>query len=160
MGSIPDTVTKPIASGPRPEPETRLNGRLITAVVADDSAFCRDLVRRIIDGWPAVKLLGAAVDGLEALEMVAWVRPDLALLDLHMPRIDGLRVTRLIRKFHAATRVIVVTDDPSEQVKEACLTQGADGFISKERLHCDLRHRIAELFPKSIGSQQEARQPG
>ncbi|HWW00813.1 MAG TPA: response regulator transcription factor [Candidatus Acidoferrum sp.] len=149
-GAVHDALPEANDSGACAEPKSRENTKPITAVLADDSEFCRELLTRIIGGWSGVSLMAAAADGLEALKMVGALKPDLLLLDLHMPGIDGLFATSLIREFHPTTRVILVTGDDSDEVKKTCFDHGANGFVSKRALYCDLRRAITELFPESV----------
>jgi CheY-like chemotaxis protein len=155
-GPFHETLVEATASGPRGEPRSRQKPKPINAVLADDSEFCREFLKKVLGGWPAVRLIAAAKDGLEALKLVDVLKPDLLLLDLHMPGVDGLSATSLIREFHPTTRVIMVTEDDSEGVRETYFAQGADGFVCKRSLPWDLRRAIAELFPKlSWGSEQQ-----
>jgi DNA-binding NarL/FixJ family response regulator len=97
--------------------------------------------------------LSTVGDGCQTLNVVAAQHPDLVLMDLELPGINGLQSMALLREYHPATRVIIITTDDSDEVRATCLAQGADGFISKRRLHPELRLRIAEVFSDSaLGS--------
>jgi len=133
------------------------NGCTVTVVVAEDNRPIRELLRNYIKILPGAKLLGAAADGCKALEIVAAKHPQLLLMDLNMPGINGLQALALIREYHPATRVFIVSADDSDAVKATCLAQGADRFISKFALHNELNEAIAEVFP---GTALRARRNG
>jgi DNA-binding NarL/FixJ family response regulator len=106
---------------------------------------------------PQVEMVGAAEDGVDALALVASTRPDLVLMDLQMPRLNGLQATRKIRAEFPEVRVIMITLHDSEDWKAASMASGADRFIPKNRLRQDLPGAIAQLFPGRAGGVKEER---
>lgn len=81
--------------------------RRIRTLIADDSAVCRRAVGLLLARLPQVEVIGAAEDGEQALTAVASTRPDLVLMDLGMPRLNGLQTTWKIRAGFPAVRVII-----------------------------------------------------
>ena len=118
----------------------------VRTLIADDSALCRRAAALLLAKLPQVQMVGAAADGVDALALVASTRPDLVLMDLQMPRLNGLQATRQIRAEFPGVRVIMTTFSDSEQSKAASAASGVDGFISKERLRDELPSAIAQLF--------------
>ena len=105
---------------------------MIDVLVADDQALVRDGFRAIIDREPDLAVVGEAVDGVEALELTARLCPDVVLMDIRMPRIDGLEATRQLLRRPDAPRVLVLTTfDRNDWVYEA-LRAGASGFLLKD----------------------------
>ena len=107
---------------------------MIGVVLADDQALLRAGLRALLDAGPDMSVLGEAADGREALELVRALRPDVALMDIRMPGMDGLVATRLIAAEPglAGTRVVVLTTfDLDEYVFEA-IRSGASGFLVKD----------------------------
>jgi two-component system chemotaxis response regulator CheB len=104
----------------------------IRVLVVDDSAFARKVLRQALDSQPGVEVVGIAADGLEALEKIAALRPDVVTLDLVMPHLDGLGVLRELASQPRAPRVVVVSfsSGESELVVEA-LQIGAVDFVKK-----------------------------
>jgi DNA-binding NarL/FixJ family response regulator len=129
----------------------------ISIVIADNSELYREMLKMVIEVFPGLEVLGAVGDGCEVLEIVAARQPQLVLVDLQLPGLNGLQSLALIREYHPATRVIIITSEDSDDVRAICLAQGADGVISKRRLHQELRRGIAEVFPHAaLGGVQEA----
>jgi DNA-binding NarL/FixJ family response regulator len=106
----------------------------VRVVIADDQALLRTGFRLILDEEEAIEVVGEASDGLEAVEVVGRLAPDVVLMDIRMPGIDGLEATRRIMAAGAEppVRVLVLTTfDLNEYVYEA-LRAGASGFLLKD----------------------------
>jgi DNA-binding NarL/FixJ family response regulator len=105
---------------------------VIDVLVADDQVLVRDGFRAIIDREPDLTVVAEAADGVEAIEVCARLRPHVVLMDIQMPRIDGLEATRRLLGQPAPPRVLVLTTfDRNDWVYEA-LRAGASGFLLKD----------------------------
>jgi DNA-binding NarL/FixJ family response regulator len=105
---------------------------MIRVLVADDQALVRDGFRALIEREPDLDVVGEACDGVEAVDLARRVRADVVLMDIRMPRLDGLAATRAILGGVDPPRVIVLTTfDRNEWVFEA-LRAGASGFLLKD----------------------------
>ncbi len=105
---------------------------MIEVLVADDQALVRDGFRALIDREPDMRVVAEAVDGVEAVALVRQHRPQVVLMDVRMPRIDGLTATRQVLALPDPPRVLVLTTfDRNEWVYEA-LRAGASGFLLKD----------------------------
>jgi DNA-binding NarL/FixJ family response regulator len=101
----------------------------VRVLIADDQALVRTGFRKILESEPDLEVVGEAADGAEAVERVAILRPDVVLMDIRMPRVDGLQATRQLA---GRTRVLILTTfDIDEYVYEA-LRAGASGFLLKD----------------------------
>src|SRR5688572_7108561 len=101
----------------------------IKVLIADDQALVRTGFRKILESEPDLEVVGEAGDGGEAVEAVLRLRPDVVLMDIRMPRLDGLEATR---RLAGKTRVLILTTfDLNEYVYEA-LRAGASGFLLKD----------------------------
>jgi DNA-binding NarL/FixJ family response regulator len=101
-------------------------------LIADDHQLVRAGLRLLIDGLPDFEVVGEVGDGLEAIEATRTLQPDLALLDISMPRMSGLEAAMAIRTASPATRVIALSMHASEQHFAAALKAGATGYVIKD----------------------------
>jgi DNA-binding NarL/FixJ family response regulator len=107
---------------------------MIRVLVADDQAMVRTGFGMIIDAQPDMELAGEAADGVEAVALARRHRPDVVLLDIRMPRMDGLEALRLLAGPGVAdpTKVVVVTTFDLDEYVYAALRDGACGFLLKD----------------------------
>jgi DNA-binding NarL/FixJ family response regulator len=107
-------------------------------LVADDQLLVRAGFRKLLDGEEGLEVVGEAADGVEAIAETRRLRPDVVLMDIRMPRLDGIEATRRIVAAVPGTAVLVLTTyDLDEYVFEA-LTAGASGFLLKDTPPDDL----------------------
>ncbi|MFB9236129.1 response regulator [Plantactinospora siamensis] len=104
----------------------------IRVVVADDQTAVREGLALLLDLLDDVSVVGQAADGDEALALVAEHRPEVVLMDLRMPRCDGVRATELIRAEHPDTQVVVLTTYADDEHILAALRAGALGYLTKD----------------------------
>jgi DNA-binding NarL/FixJ family response regulator len=109
-----------------------------TVVIADDHGVVRRGVRSILDVEPDLEVVGEAADGAEAVTLVRDHDPDLAVLDVAMPRMTGLQATREITRRHPRTRVLVLSMHDDEQYLFEALRSGASGYVLKSGVDRDL----------------------
>jgi DNA-binding NarL/FixJ family response regulator len=102
-----------------------------TVVLADDQELVRTGLRLIISAEPDLEVLGEAADGVEAVEVVRRLRPDVVLMDIRMPNLDGIEATRRITAGTDSRVVMLTTFDRSQLVYDA-LVAGASGFLLKD----------------------------
>ncbi|MFF4986575.1 response regulator [Streptosporangium saharense] len=100
-------------------------------LVVDDQAVVREGLVLLLGLLPDIEVVGSAPDGREALRLVAELRPDVVLMDLRMPRMDGVEATREIRAAFPATQVVVLTTYSDDESVFAALRAGARGFLTK-----------------------------
>jgi DNA-binding NarL/FixJ family response regulator len=110
----------------------------VRVVLAEDQALVRAGLVTILGTDPGLEVVGEAADGVEALQLVAAHRPDVALLDVRMPRCDGIQATRRIVAEHPATKVLVLTTFGQDEVVFEALQAGAAGFLLKDTRPEDL----------------------
>ncbi|MFF0448878.1 response regulator [Streptomyces sp. NPDC004609] len=106
----------------------------IEVLIADDQAMIRRGLRLILEEQPDISVVGEAADGSEAVSMTRRLRPDVCLVDIRMPKLDGIEVTRLLAGPGVVdpTRVIVVTTFDLDEYVYGALRGGAVGFILKD----------------------------
>jgi DNA-binding NarL/FixJ family response regulator len=103
-----------------------------TVLIVDDDELVRIGLRAIIDAQPDLRVVGEAADGVEVLPAVTRLRPDVVLMDVRMPAIDGIQATRqLLSKLDNPPRVLVVTTFENDEYVYEALRAGASGFLLK-----------------------------
>jgi DNA-binding NarL/FixJ family response regulator len=105
---------------------------MIRVVLADDQAMVRAGLRLILETQPDIEVVGEAADGEEALRVAKQQRPDLVLMDIRMPRVDGIEATSRLIAEQPAPRVLVVTTFDADRFVYEALRAGASGFILKD----------------------------
>ena len=101
-------------------------------VVADDQTVVREGIVMLLGLLPGVEVVGAAGDGDEAVQLVAELAPDVVLMDLRMPRCDGVEATRRIRAEYPGTQVVVLTTYADDESLFPALRAGARGYLTKD----------------------------
>ncbi|MEV0383408.1 response regulator transcription factor [Nonomuraea sp. NPDC050643] len=106
----------------------------ISVLLADDQAMIRDCLRLILEDQPDIRVVAEAGDGAEAVELARRLRPDVCLVDVQMPRLDGIEVTHALAGPEAfdPLRVIVVTTFDLDEYVYGALRGGAAGFVLKD----------------------------
>ena len=101
-------------------------------VVADDQTVVREGIVMLLGLLPGIEVVGAAGDGDQAVKLVAELAPDVVLMDLRMPRCDGVEATRRIRAEHPGTQVVVLTTYADDESLFPALKAGARGYLTKD----------------------------
>jgi NarL family two-component system response regulator LiaR len=145
--------------------------RPIRIIIVDDHAMLRRGLRFFLKGFDDLALVGEACSGAEALELCAETTPDVILMDMVMPDMDGAEATRLIRQRCPSTQVIALTSFQEEELIQKALQAGAIGYLLKNVSAGELAHAIREahagrstLAPEAIEalvrvSRQRATKP-
>jgi len=121
---------------------------LIRTLLVDDSAEFLDAAGRFLSSDPIIEIVGSALSGKEAIEQVASLNPDLVLMDLAMPGINGLETTRRIKADPEAPRIIILTLHDNPEYRAASESVDADGFIAKSDFGSELLPLIRLIFEK------------
>lgn len=104
----------------------------VRVLVVDDQTLFREALTTLLDAHDEVEVVGGAADGAQALELVAVLRPDVVLMDLRMPVLDGVATTRRLRVEHPAVRVLVLTTFDGDDEVFPALRAGAIGYLLKD----------------------------
>ena len=117
----------------------------ISVVLADDDAGYLDTLRALVEQQPGLRVVAVALDGLEAIERVDAIDPDAVVIDLHMPRMDGVSAVRQLRREHPSLCLIALTGDPDPALHRAAEAAGADAVMLKGQMLEGLSERIAAV---------------
>jgi DNA-binding NarL/FixJ family response regulator len=124
---------------------------MTTVLLVDDHALVRAGLAALLGGAARIDVVGAAADGREGVELASRLHPDVVLMDLSMPVLDGLAATRLIREAAPASRVVVLTSFADRQRAADAFAAGAVGYLLKD---CDPTEIINAVRSAANGGPQ------
>jgi DNA-binding NarL/FixJ family response regulator len=116
----------------------------IKVLLADDDELFLESLRTLIDGQPELQVVAEAQNGLEAIELTDQLDPDAAVVDLHMPLLDGVSALNRMRRDHPNLCLIVLTGDADPQLHQAAREAGADAVLEKHEMARVLVDRLAQ----------------
>jgi len=117
----------------------------VRILVADDHEIVRRGLRALLDAQPNWEVVGEAVSGREAVDLAKQLTPDIAIIDVGMPELNGLEATRQILKALPQTEVLILTMHESEQIVREVLDAGARGYVLKSDAGRDLVAAVEAL---------------
>jgi DNA-binding NarL/FixJ family response regulator len=118
----------------------------IKVLLVDDHAILREGVHALLAREPDITVVGEAADGQEAVEQVPRLRPDVVIMDIVMPRMNGLEATRLIKERHADVRVLILSMYDDHEYVVQIIQAGASGYVLKRVVTEDLVRAIHEVY--------------
>ncbi|HZE28775.1 MAG TPA: response regulator transcription factor [Gaiellaceae bacterium] len=120
----------------------------IRVLIADDDVGFLDSLQELIDRQPELHVIGAAANGLEAIELADRLGPDAVVLDLHMPLLDGVTAAARLRRDHPSICLIALTGDDAPALHRAVREAGADEVLLKDELVGGLLDRLGAARTK------------
>jgi len=120
-------------------------GERVRVLVADDHPAMRRALARLVAEHDSLELVGEAVDGDEAIGMIDSMSPDVALLDVRMPNLDGLGLLRRLRAEASPVRVLLISGYEDSAIVHEAISQGAAGFLSKDSEEAEICEAIIEV---------------
>jgi DNA-binding NarL/FixJ family response regulator len=117
----------------------------IRVLIADDHRLFAEALEAILGTDERIAVVGRAGDGLEAVELARELKPDVILMDLSMPALDGIEATREIRAADDRVRVLVLTGSNSRVDVDRSRQAGAAGYVTKDRIASELVESIVEV---------------
>ena len=123
--------------------------RSVRVLLVDDHAMVRQGLRSILDGYPNLDIIAEAGDGEEAITLARLLKPDLVVMDVNMPRLDGIEATRRIREELPATYVVGLSVNEAEHIVKSMRAAGASAFLTKESAADHLYETIGAVTRKN-----------
>src|SRR5436853_1662246 len=117
----------------------------VRVLIADDHRLFGQALEAVLEGDERIEVVGRAHDGREAVERVRALRPDVTLMDLSMPVLDGVEATRQILAAEPGARVLMLTGSNSRSDVDRARTAGASAYVTKDRIAGELIAAILEL---------------
>lgn len=118
----------------------------IRILLADDHAILRDGLKALLNSEPGLSVVGEARDGLEAIDQFLELEPDVLVLDLVMPRLDGIQATLEIRRHFPQARILILTSFAEQQQVISAIRAGASGYLLKEAAAEELIDTIRNVY--------------
>jgi two-component system, NarL family, response regulator LiaR len=119
---------------------------MIRVLVVDDHAILRDGIRSILESQDDIIVIGEASDGVEALEYVSRLMPDIVLMDISMPKINGLEATRLIKERFPSVKVLILTQHDNREYITPALQAGAAGYVLKRSGRREMLNALRQVY--------------
>jgi DNA-binding NarL/FixJ family response regulator len=124
----------------------------VRVVIADDHEIVRRGVRSLFESHAHWTVCGEAGNGQEAIALVATLHPDLIVMDVSMPVLNGFQAAAKIRQISPATKIVILSMHESPHITQEALRAGAHVFLTKSSAGARLIHTVAELFPNGVTS--------
>lgn len=127
-------------------------------LIVDDHEIFRRGLRALLEPSSEWQICGEAVDGLDAVEQCKSLKPDIVVLDVSMPRLNGLEAARLIKKDKPDSQIVIITQHDSPQIRSAALEAGAQAFVTKSSVGNELVTALRKLIQDN-GEKGKQRNP-
>ena len=122
--------------------------------IADDSRIVRERLIEMLADLEGLEIIGQAQDSLEAIESIQRLKPHVVVLDIRMPKGNGIKVLETIKKYEQSPKVIIFTNYPYPQYRKRCMEAGADFFFDKSTEFEKLIDTVKLLIRKSSHTKQ------
>jgi two-component system nitrate/nitrite response regulator NarL len=117
----------------------------VRVLVADDHPAMRGAMARLVNEHAQLALVGQAADGQQALELIGQLQPDVALVDVRMPQMDGLTLLRRLITAGSPVRVLLISGNDDSEIAHEAIRQGAAGFLSKDAEESEISAAIVDV---------------
>jgi len=119
---------------------------MIRVLVVDDHAILRDGIRSLLESQEDIIVIGEASDGVEAIEYAGNLLPDIVLMDISMPKTNGLEATRVIKEKYPQVKVLILTQHDNREYISPALQAGASGYVLKRSGRRELLNAVRQVY--------------
>jgi DNA-binding NarL/FixJ family response regulator len=119
----------------------------VRVLIVDDDHGFRTFIRRVLDNENGISIVGEAMDGEEGVSKAQELKPDLILMDVDLPRVDGLEATRQIKQSNPVTGIIMFSPIDGAEYRDAAARSGADDFLTKTTAISQILSTIRHWLP-------------
>jgi DNA-binding NarL/FixJ family response regulator len=119
---------------------------MIRVLVVDDHAILRDGIRSLLESQEDIIVIGEASDGAEAIEYAGKLLPDIVLMDISMPKTNGLEATRVIKEKYPQVKVLILTQHDNREYISPALQAGASGYVLKRSGRRELLNAVRQVY--------------
>ena len=119
-------------------------------LIVDDHEVVRRGIRAVLEIEPSFTLCGEAVDGSDAIEKAKALRPDVVVMDISMPSMNGVEATLQIKRFVPDTEIVIVSQHDTPEMVRQAFNAGAKGYVVKSAVAEDLRAAVTTVFHKGV----------
>ncbi len=119
---------------------------LIKIILAEDHILVRQWIKKIIQQKPGLTVIAEADDGQDLLQLLETLTPELAIVDISMPRVQGLEAAVLIKQRHPGVKILILTMHRDQELLKRATEIGVDGYILKEEMDVDLHRAIEDVL--------------
>ena len=119
---------------------------MIKIILADDHALVRTGLKRLIDDVDGLSVIGEAENGSEAVKYVNELKPDVVILDINMPELNGIQATEILRRDHSELKIIIISMHSDELFPQRLLKAGANAYLTKGSGIEEISHAIFEVM--------------
>jgi two-component system nitrate/nitrite response regulator NarL len=124
----------------------------LRVLLVDDNENFLETLNRYIAGFPNIQIAGTASSGEEAVKLCGKLNPDLVLMDINMPGLNGFETARLIKSLKNAPRILLLSFNDDPEYRFEAISSGADGYLSKEEISSGLLRQISSIFSLNSGA--------
>lgn len=130
-------------------------GKIVTVLLADDQTLFREGLKDLLEDEKGIKVVGEAKTGPEVIEMVKKLKPDVVLMDIKIPELDGISATKVIREKFPQTNVIILSSYEDEAHITEAVSAGANGYLSKMLPASELVNALKTFTSESVMIPQQ-----
>lgn len=122
--------------------------KIASLLIVDDHEVFRRGLRSLLEPFSDWRICGEAIDGINAVEQCRRLKPDIVVMDITMPQMNGLEATKLIKQERPATQIVIITQHDSPQISSVAMQSGASSFVTKSAVGSELVAAIQGLVRK------------